>query len=318
MSLAFRSGFMALLGRPNVGKSTLLNRLVGEKIAIVSPKPQTTRNRIVGVLTEERGQVAFVDTPGIHSAKGLLNRLMVDVALKATSEVDLIGLVTEPPRKWAKPDIDVPFPPGEDEILKRLEISKKPVILVINKIDLISKPLLLPAIARYRQRFPFKEIVPLSAKSGEGVETLVTSVFRHLGVGEAMFDKDMLTDQTERAIAAELIREQVILKTHQELPYATAVVVEEFDESERVPRKPKSNRGGLGGLLRIAAVISVERDSQKSIVIGKRGQMLKAIGTAARKSLEKFFGSHVYLSLQVTLDPGWTERRESLRNLGYQ
>jgi GTP-binding protein Era len=307
-----RSGFVALIGRPNVGKSTLLNRLTGEKLAIVSSKPQTTRNRILGVVTRPEGQVAFLDTPGIHEAKGQLNRYMVDVALQALEEVEVVLFLVEPAND-EKPEIG----PGNRFILEKLQKAKKPTFLVINKVDEIKKELLLPLIERYRTEFPFAEVIPISAKTGNGVDVLFSQVLKHLPEGEPMFDEDMLTDQQERAIVAEYIREQLLRHCRQEIPYSTAVVVEYFDESEREPREG-SKRGGLAGLVRIDASIFVERDSQKAIVIGKQGQMLKTIGTDARKSIERLLGTHVYLSLRVRVEPRWSERPEALKKLGYE
>jgi GTP-binding protein Era len=307
-----RSGFAALIGRPNVGKSTLLNQLTGEKIAIVSPKPQTTRNRILGVVTRPEGQVAFIDTPGIHQAKGELNRYMVEVALQAAEEVDLVLFLIEPPA-GETPEVS----PGNRTILERLQKIGKPTFLVINKVDNISKPLLLPIIDLYRQEFPFAEVVPISAREGDGVERLFQTVLQHLPEGENIFDPDMLTDQQERALVAEYIREQVLRHCRQEIPYATAVLIDVFDESEREPR-PGTPPGQLGGLIRIAGSIYVERDSQKAIVIGKQGQMLKTIGTDARKSIQRLLGAHVYLSLRVRVEPRWSERPEGLKKLGYE
>ncbi|NVJ06703.1 GTPase Era [Myxococcus sp. AM001] len=306
-----RSGFAALIGRPNVGKSTLLNALTGEKIAIVSPKPQTTRNRILGVVTRPEGQVAFIDTPGIHQAKGELNRYMVEVALQAAEEVELVLFLIEPPAS-EKPEVS----PGNRAILERLQKIGKPTFLVINKIDSVAKGQLLPLIDLYRQEFPFAEVVPISAREKDGVERLFHTVLEHLPEGENVFDEDMLTDQQERALAAEYIREQVLRHCRQEIPYSTAVVVDIFDESEREPR-PGTPPNQLGGLIRIAASIFVERDSQKAIIIGKQGQMLKTIGTDARKSVQRLLGAHVYLDLRVRVEPRWSERPEGLKKLGY-
>jgi len=306
-----RSGFAALIGRPNVGKSTLLNQLTGEKLAIVSGKPQTTRNRILGVVTRPEGQVAFVDTPGIHQAKGELNRYMVDVALQAVDDVDLVLFVIEPT------PAEVPsVGPGNRFILERLQKSKKPTFLVINKIDTVPKAVLLPLIDLYRREFPFAEVVPISAREKDGVERLFHAVLGHLPEGENVFDEDMLTDQQERTLVAEYIREQVLRHCRQELPYSTAVLVDIFDESEREPR-PGTPPNQLGGLIRIAASIYVERDSQKAIIIGKQGQMLKTIGTDARKSVQRLLGAHVYLDLRVRVEPRWSERPEGLKKLGY-
>ena len=307
-----RSGFAALIGRPNVGKSTLLNQLTGEKLAIVSPKPQTTRNRILGVVTRPEGQVAFLDTPGIHQAKGELNRYMVDVALQAAEEVDLVLFLIEPVPS-EKPEVG----PGNRFILERLQKAGKPTFLVINKIDTVLKPVLLPLIDLYRKEFPFAEVVPISAKEDDGVEKLFQAVLQHLPEGEPLFPEDVLTDQAEKTLVAEYIREQVLRHCRQEIPYSTAVLVDFFDESEREP-PPGTPPGKLAGLIRIAASIYVERDSQKAIIIGKQGQMLKTIGTDARKSIQRLLGAHVYLSLRVRVEPRWSERPEGLKKLGYE
>jgi GTP-binding protein Era len=308
----YRSGFAALIGRPNVGKSTLLNQLTGEKIAIVSAKPQTTRNRILGVVSRPEGQVAFIDTPGIHQAKGELNRYMVETALHAAEEVDLVLFLIEVGTQ-EKPEVS----PGNRIILERLQRLGKPTFLVINKIDAVPKALLLPLIERYRTEFPFAEVVPVSARKGDGVDHLFQLVLQHLPEGERIFDEDMLTDQQERTLVAEYIREQVLKHCRQEIPYSAAVMVEVFDESEREPR-PDAPPVGLAGLIRIAASIYVERDSQKAIIIGKQGQMLKTIGTDARKAIQRLLGTHVYLSLRVRVEPRWSESPAGLKKLGYE
>ena len=307
----YRSGFAALIGRPNVGKSTLLNRLTGEKVAIVSPKPQTTRNRILGVVTRPEGQVAFLDTPGIHQAKGELNRYMVEVALNAATEVDLVLFMIEPAETEA-PEVG----PGNRFILDKLQQAKKPVFLVINKVDAVPKGVLLPLIDLYRKEFPFASVIPISARKGDGVELLFSEVLKQLPEGEPLFDEDMLTDQQERVLVAEYIREQVLRHTRQEIPYSSAVRVDYFDESEREPTG--KSKGPLQGLVRIEASIFVERDSQKAIVIGKQGAMLKKIGSDARKSIERLLGTHVYLSLRVRVEPEWSTRPEALRKMGYE
>jgi len=320
----FRSGFAALIGRPNVGKSTLLNALTGEKLSIVSPKPQTTRNRVVGVISRPDGQVALVDTPGVHAAKGVLNRYMVDVALGAASECDLVVFVIEAEGK--NPQHAVSIGEGNKLVLDQLKRLGKPTVLVINKIDQVPKPLLLPLIARYHQEHPFAQIVPVSALEGDGVDGLLSLLISLLPEGEPLFPPEVFTDQAEKALVSELVREQVLRHCRQEIPYSTAVVVEHFDESERdvkpPPRKKKKNvpqKPGpkLTGLVRIAADIYVERESQKAIVIGKKGSMLKTIGTDARASIERLLGAHVYLMLQVKVEPHWSERPEALRRLGY-
>jgi GTPase len=312
-SRARRSGFAALIGRPNVGKSTLLNRLTGEKLAIVSPKPQTTRNRILGVVTRPEAQVAFLDTPGIHAGRGGLNKYMVEVALQAVGEVDLVLFLIEAPETMTEaPKID----PHTQAVLEQVGQKKKPTVLVINKIDRLPKKFLLPLIELYRHELPFLDVVPISAHTGDGVDELFRVVTGHLPEGEPLFPEDMLTDQAERVLVGEYVREQLLRHTREEIPYSCAVVVDHFDESERAPSEgPKGPRKGL---VRIYASIVVERDSQKAIVIGKRGQMLKTIGTDARKAIERLLGANVYLDLRVTVEPRWSERPEALRKLGYE
>lgn len=308
-----RSGFAALVGRPNVGKSTLLNRLVGEKLAIVSPKPQTTRGRITGIVSRPEGQVAFVDTPGIHDAKGALNRAMVDAALAALQDVDLVLFLVEP---TLGPDGRTPeVTPGNRSIAERLHSLRKPVFLVVNKVDAVEKPLLLPFVALHAALRTFDEVLWVSARTGDGVEEVLQTTLSQLPEGPALFDADTLTDQQERQLVAELIREQVLRHCRQEVPHASAVVVEHFDETDRAPL-PGAKPGGLQGLIRIAATLYVERESQKAIVIGKRGAMLKTIGTDARKAIERFLGTHVFLDMRVKVEPRWTESESGLRKVG--
>ncbi len=300
----FRSGFVAIVGRPNVGKSTLLNALLGEKIAIVSPKPQTTRTRILGVKHLPDAQAIFLDTPGIHKAKRRLNEVMVRTALATYREVDLICLMVEPfPASPAGGE-----EPGEEDrfVLETLRGAQTPVFLLINKVDRVRKERLLPLIALYQGAFSFAEIIPLSALTGEGIDDLVRTLVRYLPEGPRYFPEDQMTDQPERLIAAEFIREQIFLATREEVPYATAVLVEEFREE---PEKP---------LIVLRAVIYVERDSQKGILIGKGGAMLKQIGQRARGEMERLLGSKVYLELWVKVKPGWREREADLRELGYE
>ncbi len=328
----YRSGFVALIGRPNVGKSTLLNRLLGEKVAIVSPKPQTTRTRILGVVTKPVGQLAFFDTPGVHEAKGALHKYMVDAALHAAEECDVVLFLVEAEglREDRAPEIG----PGNQIVLERLRTMQKPVILVINKIDEVQKGLLLPLIDVWRKAFDFVDVVPIAAKTGEGVDHLFDVVLAKMELGQPLFPEDMFTDQAERVLVGEFVREQVLRHCRQEVPYSTAVVVEVFDESERFsppPERPTSKKKGgkhakpppppakprLTGLVRIHASIFVERDSQKAIIIGKQGQMLKTIGTDARKGVERLLATNVYLSLQVKVEPRWSERIDALHKMGY-
>ncbi len=326
-----RSGYAALVGRPNVGKSTLLNKLVGEKIAIVSPKPQTTRTRILGVVTKEAGQIAFFDTPGIHQAKGALNKFMVDSASAATDDCDVVLFLVD--SSGMKEDVEPQVTPGNRAVLERLKGSGKPIILVLTKIDAIKRPLLLPLIDLYRKEFPFLEVLPVSARHGEGVQELFDQVIKHLPEGEPIFPADTLTDQAERTLVEELVREQILRHCQQEVPYSVGVVVEVFDEEERYTPPPRARKAAkksppkanaeppkpkLAGLIRIHANVFVERESQKAIVIGKRGEMLKTIGTDARHAIERLFGTHIYLSLQIKVEPRWTERAEGLRKLGYK
>jgi GTP-binding protein Era len=306
------SGVVALVGRPNVGKSTLLNRLVGEKVAIVSPKPQTTRTRILGVVHRPAGQLALVDTPGLHEAKGSLGKAMVEVARGAMEDVDLVALLVEPTlgRDGQTPELT----PADRRILEPLSRLRKPRFLVVNKVDAAAKAPLLPLAALYLEALPFEETFFISARTGEGVEELVDGLFRHLPEGEALFPAETFTDQSERLLTAELIREQVLFHCREEVPHASAVALEVFDESDRAPRP--GARGPLQGLVRIAATIFVERESQKAIVIGKRGAMLKAIGTDARAAVEKMLGAHVYLSLRVKVEPRWRDTDRGLRRVG--
>lgn len=292
----FRSGFVSIIGRPNVGKSTLLNRVLGEKIVITSDKPQTTRNRIQGIHNVPGAQIVFIDTPGIHQARSRLNRYMVEVALSSIREVDLILFLVEANQK-----------PGEQEqeIIDVLAGATAPVFLVINKVDLTDKGRVLERIAAYKDRYPFREIVPVSAGTGDGVEHLVELVRKALPEGPVYFPDDILTDVPERFIAAEIIREKVFRLTRDEIPYATAVEVDSFKERED------------GGLVSIAATITVERDSQKGIIIGKKGAMLKKIGSAARVEIEKLLNTKVFLELFVRVRKDWSEDERMLKELGY-
>lgn len=292
----FRSGFVSIIGRPNVGKSTLLNRILGEKIVITSDKPQTTRNRIQGIHNVPGAQIVFIDTPGIHQARSRLNKYMVEVAVSSIREVDLILFLVEANQK-----------PGEQEqeIIDVLAGATAPVFLVINKVDLTEKGAVLERIAAYKDRFPFREIVPVSAGTGDGVEYLVELVRKALPEGPVYFPDDILTDVPERFIAAEIIREKVFRLTRDEIPYATAVEVDSFKERED------------GGLVSIAATITVERDSQKGIVIGKKGAMLKKIGSASRVEIEKLLNTKVFLELFVRVRKDWSEDERMLKELGY-
>jgi GTP-binding protein Era len=302
---SLRAGFVAIVGRPNVGKSTLLNRVLGEKVAIVTPRPQTTRTRILGVWNGEGAQIAFFDTPGLHKAKGVLNRRMVEVALSTLPEVDAVLFLVE---AGTSPEGKVEI--GETTRWAAAEVAKsgKPAILGINKMDRAPRETLLPVIDAYKDLHAWAEIVPFSALEGENVEPLLNALTAHLPEAEELlFPREMLTDQAERTLVAEYVREQVMLQTRDEIPYSCAVDVEEFDESQRTER---------GGLARISAVIFVERETQKGIVIGKGGSMLKKIGTQARHHMERLLGCKVFLSLTVRVEERWSERPKSLDKLG--
>ncbi len=292
-----KSGFVSFLGRPNAGKSTLLNRIVGHKLAIVSDKPQTTRTRIVGVKNYPDGQVVFVDTPGVHKPTHRMNVRMVDVALDAMREVDLITVVV---------DVSVKAGSGDRFMVTLLKDLKTPVILALNKVDLIAKNKLLPVIDQYQRVHPFVEIVPISAQDGINVEVLETLFLKYLPDGVPLYPADYVTDQPERFMVAEIIREQVLQMTHDELPFSTAVVVDQFEEEED------------GKLVKLYCTILVDRDSQKPIVVGRAGAMIKAIGTAARLELVKFFEKKVYLDLHVKVKSEWRDNERLLDEIGLE
>jgi GTP-binding protein Era len=301
----FRAGFVAIVGRPNVGKSTLLNRILGAHVAIVSPRPQTTRTRILGVWSGPGAQLALFDTPGLHRAKGALNRRMVEVALQTLKEVDAVLFLVE---AGTGPEGRVEVGEATRWAIAEVARSGKPAILGVSKMDRAPRPTLLPVMEAYRALHDWAEIVPFSALEGENVDVLLEALAQHVPEAEApLFPPDVLTDQAERQIAAEYVREQVMLQTRQEIPYAAAVEVESFDETDRRER---------GGLVRISAVIWVERESQKAIVIGKKGAMLKQIGTRARENLERLLGCKVFLALNVKVEEGWSERAGALNRLG--
>lgn len=292
----FRSGFIAIIGRPNVGKSTLLNLLVGQKIAITSPKPQTTRNRILGIVTRDDAQMLFLDTPGIHQARSSLNRYMVDQARAACQDVDLVVWLVEADRSV---DTDSPV----QEILDRVTT---PVVLGINKADLVPRESLLPKIDAYSRLREFAAIIPMSALDGSGVDALQTVMLEHLPVGPRYYPEDQVTDLPERFIVAEIVREQVLNRTRDEVPYGVAVVVEDFTE------KP------AGNLVSIRAVIHVERDAHKRILIGKGGRMIRTIGQAARHEIERLLGVKVFLELFVKVQKNWTSSARQMREFGYE
>jgi GTP-binding protein Era len=291
----FKSGFIGIIGRPNVGKSTLLNCLVGEKIAIVTPKPQTTRSIIMGIKNlkcPKEAQMIFLDTPGIHKALTPLNRLMVEEALNTFRNVDILLMLVNAKEGFCHEDAF---------ILKSLQGIKLPVFLVINKIDLIEKPKLLPLMGHLKNLYPFKEIIPISALSGEGIETLTDEIWQLLPEGPPYFSDDIMTDRSERFIAAEIIREKIILLAHQEIPYKSAVIVDAFRKDE------------AKNLIRIQAAIIVEKESQKGILIGKGGAMLKEIGTKARLDMEHFFAAKIFLELFVRVRKNWTRDGKFLK-----
>ena len=291
-----KSGFVALVGRPNAGKSTLLNRLVGEKLAIVSDKPQTTRNRIIGVKNYPDAQTVFVDTPGVHRPMHRLNVRMVNAALDTLKEVDVVTAVV---------DATEPTGGGDRFLMDVIRKADAPRVLALNKVDRLQKEALLPLIERYDREVGFADIVPISALTGENVGRLETVLQSHLPEGEALYPEDFLTDQPERFFVAEIVRESVLQHTRAELPFATAVAVDRFEE----PESP-------GGMLRLYCTILVERESQKPIVIGKAGSMIKAIGTAARKELERFFDAKVFIDLRVKVREDWRENERLLDSLG--
>ncbi len=290
------AGFVSIVGRPNAGKSTLINRIIGTKIAIVSDKPQTTRTRIVGVKNYQPGQIVFLDTPGIHRPLHRMNVRMVDAAVDSLQEVDAVVLVHDASSRAGK---------GDEYVSKLLTALKVPVLLALNKIDLVSKPKLLPVIDQLRRWHEFTEIVPISAASGDGVVTLESLLLPLMPESEALYPEDFLTDQPERTLAAETVREKLLQHTRAELPFSTAVVVDQFEE----PPTP-------GAILRLWCTILVEHESQKPIVIGRGGEMIKRIGTEARLDLERFFETKVFLDLRVKVKADWRDDERVLRDLG--
>ena len=290
-----KAGFVALVGRPNAGKSTLLNRLVGQKLAIVSDKPQTTRNRIAGVRQYPEGQIVFLDTPGVHKPLHRLNVRMVDAALDTLKEVDVIAVIV---------DGSEPGGAGDRFLMDVVKKAKAPRVLVLNKVDLCDKASLLPRLAGYEREVGFADLVPVSAKTGENIDRLEAVLLSHLPEGDPLYPEDYLTDQPERFFVAELIREQVLQQTHDELPFATAVVVDKFEEPDEK------------GLMRLFCTILVDRESQKPILVGRAGSRIKEIGTAARKELQQFFDTRVFLDLHVKVREGWREDERMLDSLG--
>ncbi len=296
MDAEFHSGFAAIIGVPNVGKSTLLNRMLGQKISITSKKPQTTRNRILGIVHRPFCQIVFIDTPGIHKAHKMLNVRIVDVALTALGDADLILMVS---------DVSESDPESDRFLIDKLKQQNKPVVLALNKIDLIKKPLLLTLIERWRRAFPFEAVIPVSAKNGFQVDELINAMAAILPKGPPYFPEESLTDLPQRFIAAEMVREKAIRLTGQEIPYSVAVTIESF----KAPAK--------GRLRRIDATIHVERNSHKGIIIGKKGSKLKQIGTSARKDIEQMLGERVFLKLFVHVQKNWSRDTKALRKFGY-
>jgi GTPase len=299
--MAFRSGFVSIIGRPNAGKSTLLNTLVGEKLAIVTCKPQTTRNRIQGIVNVDpkgkrpAGQVVLVDTPGVHKPSNWLNRRMMKEVYDALEGCDLLLLIVDAAQKFAS---------GDQFVLDMAKKSRQPCFLLLNKIDKLDKRRLLPLIAEYSERHDFCEVIPISAMRRQGMDTLLDLVLNALPEGPRYFPKDQITDQPERFLAAELIREQVLLATEQEVPYATTVLMEQYEEGSR--------------LTRISATIYCERVGQKGILIGRQGATLKRIGAAARAQIERVLNTRVFLDLFVKVRPGWRDSRDFLQETDWR
>jgi len=291
-----KSGFVSFIGRPNAGKSTLLNRLVGTKLAIVSDKPQTTRTRILGVKNYPDAQVVFLDTPGIHRPLHRMNVRMMHTAVETMREVDVLGLV-----------VDAAEPPGKGDrfVVDLIKDVKVPVVLILNKIDLIKKTRLLPIIERYAKEDRFAEFVPISASTGDNIERLERVLIDRLPEGQALYPADYLTDQPERFLAAEIVREKLLQFTHAEIPFSSAVVIDRFEEPS-----------GKSGVLRLFCTIVVDRESQKPIVVGRAGEMIKKIGTAAREELEQFFSTKVYVDLHVRVKSEWREDDRVLSEIG--
>jgi GTP-binding protein Era len=291
-------GSVAIIGRSNVGKSTLLNRLLNEKIAIVSDKPQTTRTRILGVAHVEGAQIVFLDTPGLHEPHHLLNRRMVRTALETFDDADVLYVVVEATSQPGPGDLAV-----IEHVKQAVAKQARPVVLVINKVDLVNKARLLPLMEQYLRIFPWTEMVPLSAETGDNVDRLLAVTPSLLAEGDATYGEDVVTDQSMRTLAAELIREKILQQTYEEVPHSVAVEIEQFQETKKVTK--------------IGAVVLVEKESQKGILIGKQGERLKIVGTAARQDMERLFGMKVFLQLWVKVRESWREDEQTLAELGY-
>ncbi len=291
----FRSGYVSLVGRPNVGKSTLFNRILGEKVAIVTPKPQTTRNRINGIKTLPHAQIIFIDTPGIHKPRQRLGEAMNRIAFEALEEVDIVLFMVEPeaPRS------------GDLFVLERIRQVDKPVFLLINKLDTVKKNAILPVIEAYSKLYPFKEIIPLSALKTSGIDVLLETVVKYIPEGPKLYPDDIVTDQMERFMAAEIIREKIMEATQEEVPYSSAVEIQQWQERD-------------DGVVFIQANIYIERDGQKGIIIGNKGARLKSIGTKARQDIEGLLGTRVFLELWVKIKKDWRSDEYTLRELGFR
>jgi len=291
---AGKAGFVAIIGRPNAGKSTLLNHFVGQKIAIVTSKPQTTRNRIQGVVTRPEGQIVFIDTPGLHDAKSVLNRQMMREVSAALEGIDVLLMMI---------DASHTLPTADQMLLDRAKRYESKTILALNKIDKLPKPKLLPLLEAFSKAFPFAALVPISALTGSGCDQLLEEIFKHLPQNENFFPEEQITDQPERFLAAEIVREKAIQLTYHEVPHALAVFVDKFEETPKI--------------LRIEMTLHVERDSQKKILIGRKGEMLKKIGTEARKELEALLGTKIYIGLFVKVVEGWRDNPHKVRELDW-
>jgi GTP-binding protein Era len=344
-----RSGFVSILGRPNAGKSTLLNALIGEKIAIVSNKPQTTRNRIQGIVEvparkgRNAAQIVFVDTPGVHRPGSQLDRRMMQEVYEALESRDIVLLMLDASRHSEPPEVSAPVvsaeagatsgpvsprrkqsPRAEREskedafVMQLIQKLDCPVFLVINKIDLVLRAKLLPLIERFSALHPFAEVIPISATKKDGLDTLLMKLIEYLPKGERYFPKEQFTDQPERFLVAELIRERILLETGEEVPYASAVVVERFEEPEPVVKRAREGGAAKLPLTRISAVIYCERSGQKAILIGKGGSKLKSIGAAARKEIESLLGTRVYLELHVIVEENWRESKGFVDSLDWR
>ena len=290
----YRAGFVAIIGRPNAGKSTLLNRYVGQKVAIVTSKPQTTRNRIQGIVTKPEGQIVFIDTPGLHEAHTVLNRQMMREVAAALEGIDVLLMMV---------DASATQPHADQLLLDKAKRFEGKAILALNKTDRVPKPKLLPLLEAFSKAFPFAALVPISALKGNGCDELLAEILKQLPEGVPFFPEDQVTDQPERFLASEIVREKAIQLTYHEVPHALRVMIDKFEETPRI--------------LRIEATLNVERDSQKKILIGKKGEMLKKVGTEARKELETLLGTKIYLGLFVKVAPGWRDNPQQVRELDW-